>query len=121
MKTALFLSLSIFLTGCEQVLIQLPNTFFEKSIDPYFNIYTARYMKSQLIESCSAQDPQCIEAVEMQFDSCHETYKVQWTKYMNSNSRNEDFYLAKYSTNLYACITDNDGNPYFEFNPDTLP
>lgn len=87
-------------------------------IEPYVNYLGAQYVKNQLIEDCTIKDPQCIHAVQTQFDTCHFKYEKQWAKYLNSISKNEDKFLKIYSTNLYNCITDEDDNPFFEYNLD---
>lgn len=79
---------------------------------------TAQYLKASLIDTCGESDPDCISAVKNQFDSCHKKYEKTWYAYMHSSASKEDKLLAAYSTKLYACIVDKDGNPYFIYDLD---
>lgn len=80
----------------------------------------AEYLKFSLKGTCGEEDTACINAVETQFDSCHKKYEKDWENYMNSSISEEDQLLAVYSTNMYGCIVDEDGEPYFYFDPDSI-
>lgn len=86
--------------------------------DNAVNYAGAQYLKMSLKEVCGEDDPECIAAVDTQFDTCQEKYKDDWAAYMEANPSKEDELLATYSTNMYGCIVDKDGNPYFVFDPE---
>ena len=104
LKNPVLLLCLFLLTGCDQAA----------------NYAAAQYLKVSLKETCGQQDAACIAAVETQFDPCHLKYKQHWDAYMNAIGKKEDEYLATYSINMYACIVDKDGKPYFVYNPDAV-
>lgn len=101
-KIAIIFLFTALLTSCDQVL----------------NKAGSKYLKISLKDTCGEEDPACIAAVVAQFDSCHSKYEADWNKYMNSNSSQEDELLEIYSKGVYGCIVDEDGNPYFVFDPE---
>lgn len=99
------LTLSVlFLMGCDGLI--------DTGIDEYF----LRSLK----DICGNKDKACISAVEQQFDSCRERYKREWESYMNSSIKEEDKILEIYSNKLYLCIIDENGDPYFYFDPNNI-
>lgn len=99
---AMVLLVPTFLAGCDQAL----------------NKVGAEYLKISLKDTCGDEDPDCIAAVDTQFDSCHSKYEQDWNNYMNSSSSKEDELLEIYSKGLFACIVDQDGDSYFVFDPE---
>lgn len=77
----------------------------------------AKLVKQQLTESCE-DDSDCAYAVRMQFDACHRKFRKEWQAYMDASGSEEDRYLTEYSNKLYACIVNEDGEPYFEYQPE---
>ncbi len=90
------------LTGCEKVI----------------NKAAAEYLKLNLKDTCGEDDPECIAAVEDQFDPCHEQYEDDWSQYMEASDSESDERLEIYSENMYNCIVDKDGDPYFYYSPE---
>ena len=84
--------------------------------DQLFNKAGLMYFKATLTEVCGKEDAACIVAVEEQFDPCHKKYIKEWNAYMKAPSSKEDELLVVYSEDLYSCIVDAQGDPYFEFN-----
>lgn len=83
-------------------------TFVDFDVEEFTFQYT---LERDLIKKCD-KEKECIIAVENQVKPCME--KSNWRnliKYPDSNSENQRF-IAEF----YACITDKDGNPYFETN-----
>jgi len=78
---------------------------------------SAEYLKYSLREVCGEEDPACIEAVNTQFDACHDRYRDEWNAYMNSSVAGEDALLEDYSRKMYACIVDENGEPWFVYDP----
>jgi len=78
---------------------------------------SAEYLKYSLREVCGDDDPACIAAVNAQFDACHEKFRAQWSAYMNSTFAEEDALLEDYSRRMYACIVDENGEPWFVYDP----
>ncbi len=78
------------------------------------------YLKISLKDACGEDDNACISAVEEQFDSCHEIYENEWNEYMDSSLSEEDELLEKYSSNMYECIVDENGDAYFYFDPESV-
>ena len=76
------------------------------------------YLKISFKDSCGEEDIPCVAAVEGQFDSCRSKYEEDWNKYMNSSSSNEDELLEIYWEKMYGCIVDENGEPYFIFDPE---
>ena len=70
----------------------------------------AKMVKASLKDVCE-DDTDCVKAVDKQFDACLE--KSDFRKYMNASAADEDKYLASTFKHLYACIVDQDGDPYF--------
>ena len=101
-KTGLVFLLPMFLASCDQAL----------------NKVGAEYLKMSLKDACGDEDPDCIAAVDDQFDACHAKYEKDWNNYMNSSSSKEDELLEIYSKGLFACIVDPDGDSYFVFDPE---
>ena len=93
---------SMFLASCDQVL----------------NKAGSEYLKVILKDTCGEDDVACVAAVDGQFDVCHRKYEAGWNKYMNSYSSNEDELLKIYSEKMYGCIVDENGAPYFVFDPE---
>lgn len=83
-----------------------------------FNTAGAQYLKLGLKKACFEEDPACVAAVNDQFDACHEKYEKKWDAYMNSSTSDEDELLKLYSEKMYSCIVDDNGNPYFLFEPE---
>ena len=104
MNNKLFLPFLIFalLVGCDQAL----------------NKAGTVYLKLSLEEACGETDTECIAAVKSQFDSCHKKYKADWDNYMNSSISKEDELLEVYSIGIYGCIVDENGEPYFIYDPE---
>ncbi len=92
------------------------------SCDYVFNNYAlneaaSAFPKSGLIEVCGKQDKACIAAVKAQFDTCHKKYNKEWHAYMSASLfANDDKLLEAYTSSLYGCIVDTDGDPYFTSN-----
>ena len=101
-RTLLAIFFTLILAGCDQLL----------------NKAGAQYLKFSLKDACGEEDTACIAAVENQFDSCQEKYEKEWNVYMNSSTSNEDELLKNYSDKMYGCIVDEDGDPYFVFDPE---
>ncbi len=91
---------------------------FMASCDQVLNKAGSEFLKMGLKDTCGEEDPACIAAVISQFDSCHTKYEKDWNRYMNSSLSNEDELLEVYSRGVYGCIVDEDGDPYFVFDPD---
>lgn len=85
--------------------------------DQAINRAAAEYLKYSLREVCGEDDPACIEAVNTQFDPCHEKYSEEWAAYMKSSLAEEDALLEYYSRKMYACILDENGEPWFVYDP----
>ncbi|WLQ14476.1 hypothetical protein O5O45_00810 [Hahella aquimaris] len=101
-KTAILLA-SLLLTGC----------------DGLIGLAGEKLQKSYLIEACGEDDPVCISAVEAQFDACHAQHKKHWDAFMEAASaKEEDLHLERYSRGVYECIVDENGDPYFYYDPD---
>lgn len=81
------------------------------------NRASAEFLKYSLRDVCGEDDPACIEAVNTQFDTCHEKYNKEWNAYMNSSFAEEDALLEDYSRKMYACIVDENGEPWFIYDP----
>ncbi|ABC32112.1 hypothetical protein HCH_05447 [Hahella chejuensis KCTC 2396] len=101
-KAAATLLASLLLTGC----------------DGLIDLAGEKFQKSYLIETCGEDDPACISAVEAQFDACHAKHKKHWDAYMAASEKEEDIQLERYSQGLYECIVDENGDPYFYYDPD---
>ena len=86
--------------------------------DNAINYAGAQYLKISLKEVCGEEDRECIAAVDKQFDPCHDKFKADWAAYMKASASKEDEYLVCYSENMYGCIVDKDGIPYFVFDPE---
>lgn len=86
--------------------------------DLLINMAGPEFLKIILKGICGEEDAACIAAVDSQFDGCHSNNKGAWDKYMNSTSSKEDELLEKYSIALYRCIVDENGDPYFTFDPE---
>lgn len=85
--------------------------------DRIFNFISDKAMKAQMIEICGEEDVGCIQAVESQFDQCAGQYEEDNQAYMEAPTSREDELLDIYLNNLYGCIVDDEGNPYFEYSP----
>jgi len=101
-RTLLVILFTLILAGCDQLL----------------NKAGAQYLKLSLKDACGEEDAACISAVENQFDPCQEKYEKEWNTYINSSTSNEDELLKNYSEKMYGCIVDEDGDPYFVFDPE---
>ena len=93
-------------------------TTFVASCDQILDKAASEYLKISLKDTCGEEDPACIAGVTDQFDSCHSKYEEDWNKYINSSSSQEDEFLEIYSKKVYGCIVDEDGDPYFIFDPE---
>lgn len=102
LRIAMLLTIALILGGCDKIL----------------NKAGAQYLKVSMKDICGDDDPACVAAVDEQFDSCHEKYEEDWTRYMDSSVEKEDDLLRIYSEKLYGCIVDEDGSPYFFFDPE---
>lgn len=86
--------------------------------DKYFGAAgSPPYLKTSLLELCGETDQACVEAVNTQFETCHQKNISPWDLYMQASSSKQDQYLDLYSKNIYACITDTSGKAFFEFIP----
>jgi len=81
------------------------------------NRASAEYLKYSLREVCGEDDPACIAAVDAQFDDCHDKSRGEWNAYMNSSLTDQDALLEAYSLKIYACIVDENGEPWFVYDP----
>lgn len=99
-RLTIFFLLPVFLTGCDQI----------------FSKAGSEYLKVSLKNTCGESASECVAAVDEQFDSCHRKYEEDWNRYMNSFDK-EDALLKIYSENIYGCIVDEGGEPYFFFDP----
>jgi len=96
MKIFFLIFISFFLIGCSGDKIQ--ELVFRKTLE------------RNLIELCGDEDKECIAAVESQIENCLE--KSDWKKFVdNQDDQNEN---NRFSKELYSCIVDSEGNPYFE-------
>ena len=86
--------------------------------DQWLNRASAEFVKIGLKEVCGEEDKECLAAVEAQFDSCHKKYEKEWEAYMEASTAKEDEFLEIYLKGVYACIVDEDGQPYFEYDPE---
>ena len=66
---------------------------------------------------CGEQETECIDAVTSQFDTCHQKNIKDWDFYLEASLKKQDRYLEVYSKNMYGCIVDTEGKPFFEFSP----
>jgi len=78
----------------------------------------AEFLKAALKANCGDEDAACIAAVNSQFDSCQSKYEKEWNDYMHSSISKEDELLEMYSLKMFGCIVDENGEPYFEYNPE---
>ena len=76
---------------------------------------TGKFIKSQMIGVCGEADKECIAAVEEQYDACEARYKNEWSAYMDARSSEEDELLDDYMSKLFACVVDENDEPYFEY------
>ena len=101
-KITIFVLLLMLLTSCDQIV----------------NKVGSEYLKISLKDTCGKDHPACVAAVDEQFDSCHSKYEHDWNNYINSSLSKEDALLKIYSENMYGCIVDENGAPYFVFDPE---
>lgn len=101
-KFAAILFVSVLFAGCDQL----------------SNKAGAKLLKVSLKANCGDEDTDCIAAVENQFDSCQSNYEKEWNDYMNASASKEDELLEIYSLKMCGCIVDENGEPYFEYNPE---
>lgn len=85
----------LFMTACNQEMME--ETIFQKTIE------------YDLIKLCE-DDEACIEAVKNQSKQCMES--SDWRQYIENQDDVEE--LKRFSEEFYACIVDEEGNPYFE-------
>ena len=83
--------------------------------DSLINQAGAEFLKLQLKDICGSEDTACIAAVDRQFGACHSKYEEGWERYMDSSASQEDKFLEVYSVNMYGCIVDENGDPYFVY------
>ncbi|GAA5214889.1 hypothetical protein ACFSJ3_00915 [Corallincola platygyrae] len=81
------------------------------------NDAASHVVKFGLLEECGEEDTVCIEAVESQFDACHEQFKSDWNAYMDAAYSEEDVHLERYSKQVFNCIVDADGDAIFFYDP----
>lgn len=74
----------------------------------------AKEFKQETLQACGNEEP-CKAAVEAQFESCHNKYINDWNGYLESSMEDEKKMLEAYSKNIYGCIVDANGKPYFKF------
>ncbi|MBU6950108.1 hypothetical protein [Hahella sp. HN01] len=102
-KAAATFLTTLLLTGCDSLI----------------GLAGEKLQKTHLIDTCGEDDPACISAVEAQFDACHTKHKEHWNAFMKAtNEKEEDLHLERYSQGLYDCIVDENGDPYFYYDPD---
>lgn len=87
------------------------------SCDSMLNDAAAGFVKAGLIEACGKEDKVCIKAVKTQFEPCQKKYRKEWHAYMNAGLfEDDDKLLEIYTSHVYSCIVDADGDPYFVSN-----
>lgn len=74
-------------------------------------------LKDIIIEQCKTNDsPECVSAVNEQFDSCLKRYDEEWNTFKTSRTEEEENQATTALGNkLTACIIDKDGEPFFTF------
>ncbi|MDH5786473.1 MAG: hypothetical protein OEZ16_12815 [Chromatiales bacterium] len=98
MKLPIILLLSLTLLACTDSMVE--EFAFKQTLE------------YSLIDLCGKEDKACIAAVESQIDDCME--KSDWRRYMDSDEDEEE--LNRFTSEFYACIVDEEGNPYFVHN-----
>ena len=66
-------------------------------------------LEYDLVGTCE-DDKACINAVKSQVGPCME--KSRWREYLENQDSEEA--LERFSVEFYACIVDDEGNPYFD-------
>jgi hypothetical protein len=67
-------------------------------------------LEYELVELCGEKDKICIAAVKAQIKQC--MVKSDWKKFVKN--QDSDAELKRFTTVFYACVVDNNGEPYFE-------
>ena len=99
MKRALLLPLVFMLTACEGSM----------------NDFATDYLKSTLEEACGAKHLDCVLAVQEQFYACQNRHRDEWQSYVSFLASGGEDALSRYPTQLFSCIVDRNGAPYFYF------
>ncbi len=66
----------------------------------------------ELTELCGDDDAKCVSAVKAQTKDCME--KSDWRRYLKNQEDQQE--LKRFTSEFYACIVDEEGNPYFHSN-----
>ncbi|MBO9492359.1 hypothetical protein J7384_18500 [Endozoicomonas sp. G2_1] len=98
MRVFLIFFLSIFLWSCSEA--QVEEFAFRKTLE------------FSLVDLCGEEDKECIAAVKSQISGCME--ESNWRKYLENQDDPEE--VNRFVNEFYSCITDDEGNPYFESN-----
>jgi len=73
-------------------------------------------LKEIFLELCEENDSKaCISAVNTQFDSCLNRYKVDWDNFMKSRGDRVDQAMDELAYKLASCIVDKDGEPFLTY------
>ena len=96
-KTIFLLLLFALIAGCSEA--QIEEFAFRKTLE------------YDLVNLCEDEEV-CIAAVKSQIKGCME--KSEWRRYLDDQDNEEA--LKRFSTDFYACIVDDEGNPYFVSN-----
>ena len=68
-----------------------------------------KVIEHDLVERCGEDNPQCVEAVEQQIESCME--KGDWRRVLENEDDEEE--MRRFVLEFYPCFKDPDGNSYF--------
>jgi len=68
-----------------------------------------KVIQRDLVERCGEDNPQCVEAVEQQIESCME--KSDWRRVLENEDDEEE--MKRFVFEFYPCFKDPDGNSYF--------
>lgn len=96
MKRVLIFFIPVFLWSCSDA--QVEEFFFRKTLE------------FSLVDLCGEEDQECIAAVKTQIDGCLE--ESDWRRYLAAEDNIEE--ENRFAKKFYSCITDDNGNPYFE-------
>lgn len=99
----------------------LVTTMMFAGCDQAITSMSGEMIKQGMVETCGEDDQPCLQAVENQFGACQQKYQVQWNAYMNAPTEKEDELLDTYMNNMYDCIVDEKGEPYFFLPKDMTP
>jgi len=66
----------------------------------------------QLIRKCPENHPDCANDIKSQIKEC--MVESDWRKFLNDQENKEE--LKRFTEDIFSCIVDKDGRPYFESN-----